>query len=109
MKLKIESIAFHRNGICGAGFYAVLFTDPEQGLMYAALFDEPGHCAVVNVVLLAKGNVAFGENSWRGDQYESALRPLVAAFEKSQGLGRVGPFSAIPESAISEAPKEQQP
>lgn len=90
----ICDVSFHRNGIGGIGFYAVLFDDPEQGRMIASLFDEPGYCAVYKVSLLQDGNIAFAQgNSWRGDVYEDALRPLVKKFLKKQGTNRVGPFA----------------
>ena len=86
MKLTIVDASFHRNGICGVGFYAVLFDDAEYGRMIASLFDEPGYCAVYNVGELAKGNVAFAQgNSFRGDRYEDELRPLVEKFLKENG------------------------
>lgn len=93
MNLKIKSVSFHRNGICGAGFYAILFDDAENGPMVAALFDEPGHCAVLQLEKLGASDVEFGSNSWRGDRYESELRPLVEKFLEENGTNRMGPFS----------------
>ena len=94
MKLKIHSAAWHRNGVCGVGFYAVLFRDHEEKRdMVASLFDKPGYCAVYDVGLLATGSVTFGENSWRGDHYEEALRPLLKAYLSDKGTNRIGPFS----------------
>ena len=104
MKLTIVDASWHRNGIAGAGFYAILFDDAEQGRMVASLFDEPGTCAVYSVAELAKGNVAFAMgNSWRGDQYEDALRPLLKAWEAKQETGRMGPFAAIPPEVLEQA------
>jgi hypothetical protein len=79
MKLKIIDIAFHRNGICGAPFDVVLFQDhgPEGSRKVAILFEEPYHCAVLDVTKLAAGNIAFGSNSFRGDIYEPELRTAV--------------------------------
>lgn len=97
MQLTIVDCSWHRNGIAGVGFYAVLFDDKEHGRMVASLFDEPGYCAVYTIDELAKGNVAFANgNSWRGDQFESALRPLIDEFLKKDGTNRLGPF-AFPE------------
>ena len=31
MRIDVIEIAYHRNGICGAPFYAVLFEDDELG------------------------------------------------------------------------------
>ena len=44
MNLKITDIAWHRNGVCGVGFFAILFDDlEEKKKMIASLFDEPGY------------------------------------------------------------------
>lgn len=94
MQLNIIDASFHRNGIGGVGFYAILFDDAEQGRMIASLFDESGYCAVYNVDELAKGNVAFAQgNSWRGDRYEAELRPLLKEFLEKKGTNRFGPFA----------------
>lgn len=86
MNLTIISASFHRNGISGEGFTAVIFDDAEQGIMIASLFDEPGYCAVYKIDELVKGNIGFAEgNSWRGDNYAVELRPLVAKFLLDNG------------------------
>jgi hypothetical protein len=79
MKLNIIDIAFHPNGICGAPFHVVLFEDrgPEGSRKVAVLFDEPHHCAVLNVAKLAAGDITFGSNSYRGDNYEPHLRKAL--------------------------------
>jgi hypothetical protein len=79
MKLKITHIAHHRNGVGGAPFDVVLFKDRgSQGTRKVAiLFEEPAHCAVLDIDKLAAGDVTFGSNSWRGDDYEPGLRAAV--------------------------------
>lgn len=82
MKIKLVQCEYHRNGICGLGFHAILF-DWKDGKvkrrMLATLFDEPGACAVLEVAPLStKVGVTFGENSWRGDDFEKELRRLVS-------------------------------
>lgn len=78
MKLKILGIAHHRNGVAGAGFDVMLFRVlQERGTKVGILFDAPGHCAVLDVTLLAAGDIAFGSNSWRGDDYEPHLRKAI--------------------------------
>jgi hypothetical protein len=81
MKLTIIDIAHHRNGIDGAPFTAILFdeTDPDASRKLAILFDEPYHCAVLDVAKLFAGDIAFGSNSWRGDTYEPSLRKAIDA------------------------------
>jgi len=95
MKLEIIEASWHRNGVCGEGFFAVLFKDLEENkTMIASLFDEEGYCAVYEVKQLAEGNITFAHgNSWRGDRYESELRELVEDYLKTKGTNRVGPFS----------------
>ena len=86
MKLTIIDIARHRNGVTGAPFDVVLFAaDDEsphpdiQGRKVAILFETQGCCAVLDMEMLAAGDIAFGSNSWRGDHYETGLRTAVIA------------------------------
>tara|TARA_R110002072_G_scaffold303121_1_gene494587 strand:+ start:121842 stop:122108 length:267 start_codon:yes stop_codon:yes gene_type:complete len=84
MKLEIETIARHRNGICGAPFHVLLFSD--IGLHHtrklAIVFDAPHHVAVLDVARLSRGDIAFVTNSWRGDVYEPHLRKAIDASEQ---------------------------
>ncbi len=97
MKLKIVNASYHRNGICGMGFYAILFKDLEEDkkdLMVASLFDESGYCSVYSVKELVKENIAFANgNSFRGDRFEGELRPLLKKFLEKEGTNRMGVFS----------------
>ena len=79
MKLKIIAIARHRNGVAGSPFDVVLFKERGRGgsLKVGILFDEPAHCAILDVAMLAAGDIAFASNSWRGDDYEPFLRPAI--------------------------------
>jgi hypothetical protein len=107
----VQEVSYHRNGVCGNGFYAVRFTSdieaddgnwgsPEAparpGANFLAIvFDEPGSCAVICLDLIESVGVKFaGGNSWRGDQYEPELRKAIKT-TASSGSVRVGPF-AIP-------------
>lgn len=90
---KIRGVARHRNGKNGVPFDVVCFDymDPmpkpklgekpakpgEPRQMVAILFDEPGHIAVFDATMLGEGKTAFGDNSWRGDQFEQPLRTAV--------------------------------
>ena len=91
----IKKIARHRNGVAGEGFHVVTFYDQELGDQYrmvAVLFglDEDsrqkwnGRCAVLNIDMLDEGIIEFGANSWRGDQYESALREAIERYDEEQ-------------------------
>jgi hypothetical protein len=79
MNLKIINFDRHRNGIGGAPFAVVLFDDagPEGSRKVAIIFEQEGHCAVFDVDKLAKGDIAFGSNSWRGDCFEQSLRKAI--------------------------------
>lgn len=80
VKFKIHNLAFHHNGISGNGFTVVLFSDNTRGRaiaqkkFMAVLFDEPGNIAVFNCTKLSQSNIAFGENSWRAEDFEEELR-----------------------------------
>lgn len=90
----IEQVAYHRNGVSGEGFWAVVFTDPEQayaGRFLATIFgdeDPKGefyNCstAVISLDLAVQGDIGvkFGANSWRGDHYDAMLRVGVERWE----------------------------
>jgi hypothetical protein len=78
MKLKILDIAHHRNGVAGTPFDVVLFKVlREPGTKVGILFDDPGYCAILDVTMLAAGDIAFTSNSWRGDEFEPSLRRAV--------------------------------
>jgi hypothetical protein len=91
MKLTIIAIAYHRNGICGTPFHVVLFHDKAipGSRKVAIVFDQPHHCAVLSLTSLERGVIAFGSNSWRGDQYEPALRAAIGGYQQLSG-GRHG-------------------
>ena len=89
MKLikKIIQIARHRNGVRGAPFHAIQFESKQDGpgTFLGIVFDEPEHVAVLNVdYLVGAAGVAFGENSWCGDVYESELREAIARWERER-------------------------
>ena len=86
MKIKIIGTAHHRNGVGGAPFDVVLFkVGREPSRKVAILFDAPSHCAVLDVTLLATGDIAFGSNSWRGDDFEPELRRLIDDSRNARG------------------------
>ena len=84
MKITVKSIAYHRNGVSGEPFQVVLFDSEGYSNMVAILFPEPFHVAVLNVDQLAKGEIRFWYNSYRGDVFESDLRDAIINWEKSQ-------------------------
>ncbi len=88
MKLRLQAADYHRNGICGEPFRVALFRDETEKRDMLAIIpsthdgDEEratGRCYVLDVDMLTQRNIRFGENSWRGDNYEAALLPLIKA------------------------------
>jgi hypothetical protein len=79
-----RSLDCHRNGVGGAPFHAVIFDEAkrahpdDQGRKVGIVFEQDGHCAVLDIAKLAIGDVTFGSNSWRGDEYEPHLRRAIA-------------------------------
>lgn len=83
VKIQVNEIASHRNGICGAPFHVVLFTFDHDGKtlnMVGVVFDAPGHVAVFDNNKLAEDVIAFTLNSWRGDNFEAPLRAAIQEF-----------------------------
>ena len=78
---EILDVSFHRNGVSGKGFIAVLFTMyNEDGVFIASVpYDDYRGTTVFNVDKLAEGNIKFGEgeNSWRGDNIGYELKDVV--------------------------------
>lgn len=85
MKLLIENIQLHRNGVAGAPFHVLIFRDPDVGRMVGIVFEQHHHVAVFSLDKLAAGNIEFGVNSWRGDRYERPLRSAVTLFHEMEG------------------------
>jgi hypothetical protein len=85
-QIRIIDHDYHRNGISGAPFHVVLFDDTgdENTRKVAVLFDAPQHCAVLDVSKLARGNIAFGQNSYRGDAFDAVLRKALRFPEEVQ-------------------------
>jgi len=111
MTKQIKEVSFHRNGVGGLGFHAVLFTETveaiskeeaknwnvfeceeHEALFLATVFDEPGACALICLDRISEHGVKFGMNSWRGDRYEGWLREQIKTNESS-GSVRIGPFA----------------
>ena len=76
---RIMELDYDRNGISGAPFHVVLFEDTgeEASRKLGIVVDSPHHVVVLDVAKLASGNITFGQNSWRGDVYEPALRAVI--------------------------------
>lgn len=91
----LQDIAYHRNGVSGAGFYVVTFSDDEHGPMVGVVFDcdpfDEGpppplnrRTAVFQRDLLGAGVITFGVNSFRGDNYDEWLRHAITLHERAR-------------------------
>ena len=75
--MNILQIQYHRNGVAGTPFHAVLFEDDGKR-MVATVFPDEGSISVLAVEpLLTDDGVTFGINSWRGDHFEDELRAAI--------------------------------
>lgn len=81
MQISNVKIDYHRNGICGNGFFVATFKmkeGKEKHHMVAVLFSDIGNCAVFDIDELKKNNIDFANgNSWRGDHFEDELRKYI--------------------------------
>jgi len=80
MKIKIKSIDYQRNGVTGAGFHVVHFTDGQEPWdeMIGIVFEEPKYIAVIS----PWAGTEWIKYHWRGDYYEDALREVVGSWER---------------------------
>lgn len=87
--LELKKMDYHRNGVSGVGFHVALFVDltSDNGkpkTMLGVLFDNDKecYCCAFGLNKLAKGDIEFGSNSFRGDYYEDAMRKWAADYDK---------------------------
>lgn len=99
---KVHQCEYHRNGVGGEGFYAIVFDSTDDhgrtrrmlGIQFVDDLDATEyinpHTAIFDIGLLAECGVTFGQNSWRGDHYYPLLRDVIteqrAAQDRALGL-----------------------
>lgn len=100
--MKILARDNHRNGVCGVPFDVYIAEEDEGGQkrkMLIVRFDKAADklaggvlCAAFDLAKLAEGNIAFFENSWRGDHYADDLTrckmPEKAQWEERRAARR---------------------
>lgn len=94
MKITVEKVAFHRNGIAGTGFHAVLFDEgrgAQRSRKVAIVFPDRGAVAVLDMEPLVSGVIDGGAQRERGDKYESNLRDAVLTYEAGRASGDLLP------------------
>ena len=90
MELELKSMDYHRNGICGLGFYVMIANDGESDKLIVRFPKEADKetgsivCAVFDMNKLKEGNIAFFENSFRGDHYSGAADKLIESTPSDQ-------------------------
>lgn len=107
----VEQCAYHRNGVGGIGFWAIIFHSPNdlnedrRFLATVAAHDVEDHTAgrpvdphvtVICLDLLDEYGVTFGPNSWRGDAFFAPLCEVITgtdwfAVERARILGEEEP------------------
>lgn len=92
LKIDVQHIAYHRNGIGGAPFNVVTFDHAEddgtgtmklQRMVGIVFPGQDCRVAILNIDLLAAGDIAFGSNSYRGDHFEAALKSAIKAHNEA--------------------------
>ena len=66
----VESVRYHRNGVAGAGYFAVRLRVPDERgwrSLGAIVFDAAEHVAIMD----------DDGNSWRCEDFEADLRAFV--------------------------------
>ena len=89
--LAIHEIAHHRNGVSGAPFHVVTFTDkqvPRVRLVAVVMegMEDEEYVAVFDRDLIGQGIIEFGVNSWRGDRYSRELRAAIDKWEDARAV-----------------------
>jgi hypothetical protein len=74
--LTFKQVEYHRNGIAGDGFYCAV-AKGKDGDMLITYFLELGQCACAVYKLDLLPDITFGVNSWRGDNYETAMKKAI--------------------------------
>ena len=97
-EVKIEKIAYHRNGVSGEPFFVINFTCIQVGEMVGIVFtkyneehdkfflDMNPRVAVFEREKLGDGIIEFGENSYRGDHYSYYLLDAINQYHKNSNL-----------------------
>ena len=84
--LIIENVARHRNGTSGDPFHVVTFLCYGREMVAIQFQDNLKATAVFDRRLLAAGEIAFAENSFRGDCFADAIREAIAEFNDFENV-----------------------
>ena len=88
--MEIVSIDYHRNGVGGVGFIVAIVKPqtkdwPEMVQVIRTPQDDKGvSCFVLDWEKVKEGDIRFGYNSWRGDQFAAIFDPVLESYWKEQ-------------------------
>lgn len=106
--IRVDEVAFHRNGVSGEGFHALLFREREGRhwrKFLASVFEGPGVLSVICLDLVAEHGVASFENAWRGDHYEPHLRKAIAEYEEARRIETLRVCGPAPHKVNPRSPR----
>jgi hypothetical protein len=89
-KMKLLKVAYHRNGVSGLGFDVAIVREGKRKLLVVRFPKEADEvaggvlCAAFDLELLAKDEIGFAVNSFRGDELAAFLDPLKAKWEAGE-------------------------
>ena len=96
MKREVIKLDYHRNGVCGLGFYVGIIKDEDGSRKVAIRFPDIDQkigniiCAVLDIDLLNKNIIGMFEgkgNAWRGDHYSDVMDKAIKIRTKSDKDG----------------------
>ena len=67
---EIQSVSYHRNGMSGARFFRVAFTEAQTGECLIAIVSDTGDFVAVI-------HATAAESRWRGDDFAGELREAI--------------------------------
>jgi hypothetical protein len=79
IRIIIEELAYHRNGVSGEGFHVVTFREGREP-MVAVVFEGEGQVAVFNRERLGDGRITSRTHGYRGEVYEPFLRKAIGVY-----------------------------
>ena len=108
--IRVDEVAYHRNGVSGEGFHAVLFRE-RNGRRWrkflASVFEGQGVLSVVCIDMLPEHGVNAMANAWRGDYYEPHLRRAIEAWTAERDARLLAMSGPAPHKVTPTRPRRQ--
>ena len=92
--MEIIQLSYHRNGVCGDGFYTgIIKTEDDERKVFTHFPDHNEQGEIINGdnvrtaildldILKEKEETRFMENSWRGDHYHDFIVDAIRENDK---------------------------